>query len=184
MKGINSLCGDLGISGAFNENTAARLENNKKNRDSLLNIISNSFLEADGSLKENNRSGISSLLICGGWIEGMYIASKVYEKTKNEKIKTRMVCEPQSNALKSVIAMLENEKLSQETQSLILGGLKDLKSTFDKIPSEKSETKASTDSVKHITRLETSSNSKVGDELLTEISKKVNDLRNKVVSMK
>ena len=184
IKSVNGLCGELGIGGAFNESTAERIEKNKGSKDSVLKIISDSFWEADGYLKENNRAGISSLLIAGGWIEGMFIASKVYQKTKSEKIKTRIVSEPQANALRSLIAMLESEKLNAETQSSIVDGLKLLKSIYDKIPYGKSETKAVTDIAKHQTRIETTSAVKVSDELFAEIIKSVETLRSKIVVMK
>ena len=184
MKSINSLCGELGISGAFNENTAERIDKNKNNKDSVLDIISKSFWEADGYLKENNRSNISSLLITGGWIEGMYIASKVYDKTKSEKIKNRIICAPQANALKSLIAMLEGEKFNTDAATSVISGLKNLNSVFEKIPSAKTETKAVTDKEKHETKLETKSDIKVSDEVLNDILKNVVSLRNSIIALK
>ncbi|HEY1040833.1 MAG TPA: hypothetical protein VGF30_15565, partial [Bacteroidia bacterium] len=47
LKCVNQLCNGLGISGVFDEKTTDRIDANKENRDSLLNIISKSFEQAD-----------------------------------------------------------------------------------------------------------------------------------------
>lgn len=184
LKAINGLCAELGINGAFNETTAERIEKNKNNKDSLVEIISSSFWEADGSLKENNRTGISSLLIAGGWIEGMYLATKVYEKTKSEKIKSRLINEPQLNALKNIIAMLENEKNIVSAQPALLEGMKNLRSSYEKISFGKSETKFVTDEKSHKTKLETTSDVKVSDEQFKAVVNAVVNLRNTIVAVK
>jgi hypothetical protein len=183
LKSVNSLSGDLGVGSAFNENTADRIEKNKKNKDSVMSIISEAFWEADSYLKENNRSGVSSLLISGGWIEAIFISSKIYQKTKSEKIKNRIVSQPQANALNSIIAMLQIEKLNPETQT-VLDGLKKLNESFNKISSSKTETKSTTDEAAHKTKLETSGGVNVTDELLAEIIKGIDELRSKVIGLK
>lgn len=67
----------LDISNAFNEEVVGRLEKNRNNRDSLLNIISQTYWQVDGYLKENQRDNISVLMVTGGWVEGLYIATRV-----------------------------------------------------------------------------------------------------------
>lgn len=66
LKCVNLLCKSLGISGVFDEKTSERIDANKDNRDSLLDIISKSFTQADKFLRENQRGHSSALLVAGG----------------------------------------------------------------------------------------------------------------------
>ena len=67
----------LGVSNAFDDATLERMEKNMNNRDSLLSIISETYWTVDAYLKENERDNISALMIAGGWVEGLYIATQV-----------------------------------------------------------------------------------------------------------
>lgn len=67
----------LDVSNAFNEEVVERLERNRNDRDSLLSIISETYWHVDAYLKENQRDNISALMVAGGWVEGLYIATQV-----------------------------------------------------------------------------------------------------------
>jgi len=75
----------LGITSAFAASTITRVHDNLNNRDSLIAIISDSYWETDAYLKENKRSSVSGLVISGGWIEALYISTKLATKTANNK---------------------------------------------------------------------------------------------------
>ena len=156
LKCVNSLCRNLGITGAFDEKTAERLETNKENKDSLLSIVSKSFTRADEFLRENQRPGTSSLMVAGGWIEGLFLSGKVAEKAKTKKIIQKM--SQQKKSITDLITLLENAKVSGDA-SFVLDGLKDLKSTYDKIPD----------------------NTIMTDDLLAEINNKVFQLRARLI---
>ncbi|MBC7865165.1 MAG: hypothetical protein IAF38_19480 [Bacteroidia bacterium] len=183
LKCVNALCKDLGISGVFDEKTADRLERNKDNRDSILEIVSTSFWDADAYLKENQRPNTSSLIVAGGWVEGMYIACEVYNKTKKEKIKNRIISAPQKSSLTSLVTLLESEKQSAVSQ-FMLEGLQNLKKIYEKIPEGKPVTTAVTDTVTGETSIETKNNVVVDATLMNEIYTAVRDLRQKMVSTK
>ncbi|MHB8260245.1 MAG: hypothetical protein ACYDCN_05565 [Bacteroidia bacterium] len=156
LKCVNKLCTSLGVTGAFDEKTAERLENNKENRDSLLNIVSQSFKSADKFLRDNQRAGTSSLMVAGGWIEGLYLSGKVAEKAKTKKIIEKMSKQKQS--LQDLIALVENAKVTGDA-TFVLDGLKDLNTSYEKIPE----------------------NTTMTDEMLAEINTKVFQLRAKLI---
>jgi hypothetical protein len=84
----------------------ARVEENLENRDSLLHIITETYYELDAYLKENDRSNISAQVITGGWLEGLYLASKMVEKNgKGNELSSRLI--DQKYALKDLIALNE-----------------------------------------------------------------------------
>lgn len=80
----------LGVDNAFNEQVVSRLEQNRNDRDSLLSIISETYWQVDGYLKENQRDNISALMIAGGWIEGLYIASEIASKHDTPELRQRI----------------------------------------------------------------------------------------------
>ena len=86
LKCVNILAKSLGVSTAFDEKMVNRMEANKENRDSTMNIISQSFRNADTYLKANGRPGTSALIVAGVWIEGIYLACNTAKDTKNEDV--------------------------------------------------------------------------------------------------
>ena len=84
------LAENLGVMGVFNEEVLERMERNVQDRDSLLNIISTTYWEADAYLKENGRENISALMITGGWVEGLYIATQVAAVKPSAELRQRV----------------------------------------------------------------------------------------------
>ena len=156
LKCVNSLCRSLGITGAFDEKTGERLQDNKENKDSLLAIVSKSFTKADEFLRENQRPGTSSLMVAGGWIEGLYLSGKVAEQAKTKKLIQKM--SQQKKSLSDLITLLENGKVTGDG-TFVLEGLKDLQVSYEKI----------------------ADNTTMSDEILAEINAKVFALRAKLI---
>jgi len=79
LDNVRKLSDAIGLSDAFDQSMFNRVEANIENRDSLLQILSSSYDLANQYLKENNRMNTSALMIAGGWIESMYLASNLGE---------------------------------------------------------------------------------------------------------
>ncbi|MFL5764526.1 MAG: hypothetical protein ACJ77K_11345 [Bacteroidia bacterium] len=176
----NKLASGLGISGAFDENTSSRMEANMQNRDSLLAIISDSYWNADSYLKDNGQPGVSSLIVAGGWIEGLYIATQIANTTKNEAIMNRIG--EQKLSLDNLIALLDSYKTENDGVPEVLAGMNDLKKIFDAIPNTAAaETTAVTDKDKGTTTVSNGSSFKVSPEVLKQITDKATEIRNKII---
>ncbi|MBX2983838.1 MAG: hypothetical protein KF843_14260 [Flavobacteriales bacterium] len=80
----------LDVNAAFNEEVVGRLEKNRNNRDSLLSIISETYWHVDAYLKENQRDNISALMVTGGWVEGLYIATQVTKSHDTPELRQRI----------------------------------------------------------------------------------------------
>lgn len=80
----------LDVSTAFNDDVMGRLEKNRNDRDSLLEIISQTYWQVDAYLKENERDNISALMITGGWVEGLYIATQVAKAHDTPQLRQRI----------------------------------------------------------------------------------------------
>lgn len=158
FKCVNVLSKSLGISKCFDERMADRMEANKENRDSTLEIISESFRNADKFLKANGRPGTSSLIVAGAWIEGVYTACHTAEETKSEAVVKEIFSQKES--LKYLVELLEVSKLSSEV-NYVIDDLKGVQTIIN----------AKNDDVYTLSAL-------------AEVSKKINNLRTKVVAAK
>jgi hypothetical protein len=98
----------LGVSSAFNDSTLEAMERSKNDRDALLDIISETYWNVDGYLKENGRDNISALMIAGGWLEGLYIATQVARTNDSPELRQRIAEQKYSlNDLKALVASYE-----------------------------------------------------------------------------
>ncbi|MCW3086309.1 MAG: hypothetical protein JWP12_3675 [Bacteroidetes bacterium] len=179
LRCTNKLATSLGISGAFDESTTSRIESNLENRDSLLTIISDSYWNADSYLKENGQPGVSALIIAGGWIEGLYIATKIAGDTKNADIVTRIG--EQKLSLDNLVALLESYKSSNDGVNDMYNQFSELKKIYDTIPAKPSETTTSTDKKSGVTTIGNNSSYILTPEQLKAITDKANQIRNKII---
>jgi len=80
----------LGVIHAFNDSTLEAMEKNMNDRDALLDIISETYWSMDAYLKENERDNISVLMIAGGWVEGLYIATQISKTNDAPELRQRI----------------------------------------------------------------------------------------------
>src|SRR4030043_1085633 len=77
MDATRKLAEGMDIRDAIDEETMVRLEENLNNRDVVMDIISETFLNSSSYLKENDQQEIAAIVLVGGWVEGLYIATQV-----------------------------------------------------------------------------------------------------------
>ncbi|MFO0320954.1 MAG: hypothetical protein ACK504_00840 [Bacteroidota bacterium] len=143
LEAVNVLARNLGVGSIFDEAVVSRMETNKNNRDSTMNIIIQSFLKIDNFLTENGRPGTSSLVVAGCWIESIYIACKTAHETQSERIVSEIFA--QKKSLKYVIDLLQKSEISQDSK-FVLKDLSYLKALLD----SKTDSKYSLSSIKVI----------------------------------
>jgi len=90
ITSIKKIAEDLKIGQFFDFSTLKRLASNNENLDSLMYISTSSFNRMDNYLRENKRGDLSTLMITGVWIEGLYLATQVTLKSKNKEIQNRV----------------------------------------------------------------------------------------------
>jgi hypothetical protein len=154
LRCTNTLANSLGISGAFDETTTARIEANLENKDSLLKIISDSYWNSDAYLNANGQQGVSALIVAGGWIEGLYIATQIANTTKNETISASII--EQKSSLNNLVELLDTYKKNNEGITTTFNQLLDLKKSYE------------------------TENSNPAEQL-KEISTKISIIRNKII---
>ncbi len=157
LRCTNKLATSLGISGAFDEKMSDRIDANSDNKDSLLAIITDSYRSADNYLQENGQAGVSTLMVAGGWIEGLYIAAQIANTTNNEVIINKIGGEKAT--LESLISLLETCKAETDGAAEVLASLNELKKIYDS----------------------SSGNLSLNPEQFKQIFEKITEIRNKII---
>lgn len=76
---------NIGMGSVFSPDIMKRMEKNIENKDSLINLLSVLQFETDNRLQTENKEHITYIAFTGGWIESIYIASKVLDKNPGNK---------------------------------------------------------------------------------------------------
>lgn len=175
---VESLSNELGVGGAFDGDFLTRFEENSDNEDSMLVILTDAFRKGDSFLKENNQKNISALILTGGWIESMYFAVNLYDRSKDEKILKRIG--EQKQTLNTVIEIL-TEYNKDEGNNTLITQLTELKDLFSSVKSEYIYEPSTTDEERRMTTLKGKMNIEFTDESKQAIIDKINDIRTRIV---
>ncbi len=140
LLAVKNLAEGIKVGQFFDFTALKRLATNSNNLDSLMEISVSSFNKMDSYLREQNRSNVSSLIVAGTWIEGLYISASVIEETNNEELINRIA--EQKDIVNILLIILENYKTDANFAELstYLQDLKDLYSEV-KITTEFGEPK-------------------------------------------
>lgn len=90
LLAVKEMAEGIKVGQFFDFNALKRLAQNSNNLDSLMEISVSSMNKMDSYLRSQNRSNVSSLIVAGAWIEGLYIASNVVEQTNNPELTNRI----------------------------------------------------------------------------------------------
>jgi hypothetical protein len=111
------MAADLGIGQTFQKAFISRLERNANNKDTLLQVISDFFLENDSYLKDKNQQNISTFVLVGGWVEGLYLGTHmISDKTNAVGVKEIIIS--QLNSLDNLLILLTDVGKSHEMMNL------------------------------------------------------------------
>lgn len=121
------LADKLSVTSAFNDSVMALMEQHQNDREKLLDIISETYWDMDRYLKVNDRENLSALMIAGGWVEGLYIATQVAQGNASAELKQRIA--EQKLSLNDLTALLDTYG-EDETLAGVRNDLKDLAALY------------------------------------------------------
>jgi len=131
LEASKKLIDELEISTRFNVDYAERVEENLDSRDSLINIISESFVDTWEYLVENEQDKLAILVISGSYIEGIYITSQI-AITAADNTSFLEVIAHQKKSLNTLIDVIEPIKEDPDIAG-INKGLNDLTKIFEDV---------------------------------------------------
>jgi hypothetical protein len=129
LEASKTLIDELGISTTFNTTYADRIEKNIDNRDSLIQIVTESFGDTWDYLVENQQDVLARLVVSGSWIEGIYITTNVAAKAIDNTAFLEALAK-QKKALNKLVDLLDTVKNVEEVTD-IYKGLQDLQSFYE-----------------------------------------------------
>jgi hypothetical protein len=181
IEAAKNLADGLNILDAINESTIQRLEDNINNREEIIDIISETLLNSSSFLKERGLEGTATIILVGGWVEGLYIATQLVgdKPIENNKIVERIV--DQKLSVDFIVNLLKEADDDEDAQK-VLEDILDLKATFDKIEIKLGENTPVTDPETNITTLKSSSSHNLSKIVYDELAMKVKNLRNSYIS--
>jgi len=128
---IKKFTRELGIPEEQERLTAQRVEKNLENQDSLLNIISDTFTRSDSYLKENERGETAALIVFGGWIETLYLATNIVDLKNPQKEMISLISQ-QKHSVSNLIGILNQYRNDSKIEQILLD-LKELDASFQEI---------------------------------------------------
>ncbi len=126
---IQRLTDQLEIPREFVNFTYDEAESNSQQFDSLVYIAKVAYNKTDTFLKESGRKHSASLILLGGWIETLYIATHMYEDTDTKLLGKIAI---QKFSLNSLISLLQQSQDNINISEYLLL-LKKLKKAFDNL---------------------------------------------------
>lgn len=180
LSTCKKLADDLGILNAISKKTIERMENNINNRDSLMEIISETFMNSNSFLKENERAETAAIILVGGWIEGLYIATQITKTTKqNNELITRII--DQRLSLATLLSLLQEYSEDQNVASLMVD-LNEIEGIFEEVQVTNSKIEAVTDASANKTVIKSQTTATMDDKVFKKLCDKVQQFRTKIIS--
>lgn len=181
MNTCKKLADGLGLTGAIDEEIIKRMEANLNKKDSLVKIISDTYMATDTYLKENERGSESALVVAGGWIEGMYISIQVANANKNNQDIMKRIAE-QKDVLENLMGLLGTYSSVEPAVEEIVNELKPLQAIYGNIKPSGQQGEVKTDTAAMKTTIESTVQYNLSPEQLAEITKILVTLRGKIIA--
>jgi len=176
LSATKRLADDLGILNAVDESYIKRMENNINSRDSLMEIISETFMNSNAFLKENERPELAAIVLSGGWIEGLYIATQIAKTTTdNKELKDRII--DQRLSLTTLLSLLDKHKDDANIQ-VVIKDFERIQKVYDNIDVNTSEITAVVNEETNVTTLESTTTTVFSDDNFEKLSNLVSEIRN------
>jgi hypothetical protein len=181
FKVVKQLGDEIGVSSSVRPDMLKRLEKNMGNPDSLVEIADDMYFSSFETLQNGQQGNTLALVVAGGYLEGLYIATNLIKYDKKNPAVERIAGE--KFTLDNIIEFMKKYETDASVKEVI-GKMNELKGAFDKEVTEKNEGKVAMKAEKDKTVLGG------GEELMMDeaqykiISDKVAEIRNSFTGKK
>jgi len=132
MNSAKKMADGLGILKTIDQPTIDRLEENINNSEVIMEIVSETFMNSSSYLQDNGQEAISSIVLVGGWFEGLYISTQLVDlkEFNGNKLVGRII--DQKLSIDILINLLNKNKGNPSIDEILVQ-VSRLKTVFDKI---------------------------------------------------
>jgi len=180
LLAVKNLADGIRVGQFFDFNALRSMASNSTNLDSLMEMSVSSFNKMDSYLRDQNRSNVSTLIVTGTWIEGLYIASNVVKETNSKELAIRIA--EQKNII-DILDIILNNYISEPNFSSLVEDIQRLKMAYApiRITTELGEPKRIEKDGMLIVIQDEVSTAHYTDEQLITIMDLIIEIRNKIV---
>lgn len=105
---IRDMCNKLGIPDDYLNNILKTFQGDTPDPDTILTFMNNAYKTMEDHLRESGRESTAGLMVMGGWIEAMYIATQlVYDPANPDPEVVQKIAE-QKYTLNSLLSFIKN----------------------------------------------------------------------------
>lgn len=111
VKGMSE---ELGITNSIEKRHLDMIKNTKLDKNEMIRIINESFMNTDAYLRENNRQKAITMILIGGWVEAQYIAvslSKGSPKTNEQLTESILAQKISLELMTKALENVDNDKI-------------------------------------------------------------------------
>lgn len=180
LMAVKTLADGIRVGQFFDFNALHRMATSSTNLDTLMEMSVTSFNKMDSYLREQNRSNVSTLIVTGAWVEGLYIASNVVKESGDKELSIRIAEQKHIvNILEIILSNYDNEP----NFAALVSDIQKLKDAYAniKITTELGEPKRIEKDGSLIVFQDEISTVNYTDEDLNQIITLINELRSKIV---
>jgi hypothetical protein len=180
MNAAKKMADGLGILKAIDQETIDRLEQNINNSEVIMEIVSETFMNSSSYLQDNGQTAIASIVLAGGWFEGLYISTRLVDlkEFNSNKLVSRII--DQKLSIDILLNLLNNSKGNPSVDEIIVQVTK-LKTVFDKISITTSPVKTEYDKASNTTVLKSEVKTDMTPEVFKELATVVAEIRSSFV---
>lgn len=176
LKATETLGTQLNLGSAFDKELMESFKKNINRQDSLLRLTGLAFRTVDKYLKNDQREDVSTRVLAGGWIEGLYLTLGPGGGAVDPKVAARLA--EQRHTLDNLIELLGRDEGSAE----LVSRLKDLATSYAGITARYQFVEPRQDTAGKTTYINSTSQVEVSPEALQSIINKVRDIRSFIIA--
>jgi hypothetical protein len=177
---IRSMSNKLGVPDSYFTDPIKNIESDMSDPDTIMALMNNAFFKIEDHLREGGRESTAGLMVMGGWVEALYIATwLVYNPEKPDPQVVQKIAE-QKYTLNSLLSFLKNY-YDDPVVVYYTKKLKYLKNYFDSFDIYFRKGDLEIDTAKQVLRA-SGSEMTVDVETLSEIRNYVSKLRTELVT--
>ena len=180
MNAAKKMADGLGILDAIDQKTIENLEENINNKDAIMEIISETFLNSNSYLADNDQNAVAAIVLVGGWVEGLYISTQLVDLknfTDNKLVNTIV---DQKLSIQILVNLLDSNK-GHPTVDELISQMQELRIVFDKVKLETGPVKTEIDPATNTAILKSSAKIDISIEVFKELTAVVAKIRNSFV---
>lgn len=183
LSTCKKLADNLGILNAIDQDIIDRMDKNVNNRDSLMQIISETLMNSNSFLKENDRPETAAIILAGAWTEGLYIAIQIAKTSTSNKVMVDRIID-QRLSLNTLLSLLEDYKTgaSAETIKDLSAKLNEIKAIYDQIQVTTSKLESTEDTKTNVTTISSKTKVSISPEVFDNLCKTVEKFRKEITN--